>query len=271
MRQRAENPIGIFDSGIGGLTNARAIIDRLPGEDVIYVGDTAHLPYGEKSPALIKYYAIKITEFLIARKCKLIVIACNTASSVAFDELVEIFGDRVTFINVVDPIVSRIAADEEAHKVGIIGTKGTIQSGIYASKLKAARPQLETVSMATPLLAPMIEAGFFDNNISRSVIESYLEDPQFKGIDGLILACTHYPLIRKEIEAYYQDAVRVVDSTAFVAEDVEAALAKENLLNTQTEGERHFFATDITESFSKTTRIFFGEKVKLEFCGSFEA
>lgn len=271
MRQRADNPIGIFDSGIGGLTNARAIIDRLPGEDVIYVGDTAHLPYGEKSPALIKYYAIKITEFLIAKKCKLIVIACNTASSVAFDELVEIFGDRVRFINVVDPIVNRIAADEQSQKVGIIGTKGTIQSGIYARKLKETRPTLEAVSMATPLLAPMIEAGFFDNNISKTVIESYLEDPMFTGIDSLILACTHYPLIRKEIEAYYQERVRVVDSTAFVAEEVEETLLKDGLLNDKEEGERQFFATDITESFSKTTRIFFGEKVKLEFCGSFEA
>ena len=271
MQQRPDHPIGIFDSGIGGLTNARAIIDRLPGEDVIYVGDTAHLPYGEKSPALIKYYAIKITEFLMARKCKLIVIACNTASSVAFDELVEIFSDRVTFINVVDPIVNRIAADEQARKVGIIGTKGTIKSDIYNRKLHEARPELQTVSMATPLLAPMIEAGFYDNTISRSIIDNYLAEESFIGIDALILACTHYPLIRKEIEAYYEGQVRVLDSTTFVAEDVAETLAATQLLNEKPEGERQFFATDITESFTKTTRIFFGEKVRLEFCGSFEA
>lgn len=266
MKTGAQSPIGIFDSGIGGLTIARAIIDALPDEDVIYVGDTAHLPYGDKSAALIKYYSIKITEFLMAKGCKLIVIACNTASSVAYEELVEIFSKRVSFINVVDPTVEALAADKSLHSVGIIGTKGTIASDIYARKLKALRPDLKTKSLATPLLAPMIEAGFFDNTISKSIIESYLTEKNLGKMDALILACTHYPLIRKDIEALYNGQIRVEDSTLHVAAKVKETLAADAMLNTQEQGSGRFYATDITESFTKTTRTFFGEQVQLEFC-----
>lgn len=266
MKATARSPIGVFDSGIGGLTIARAIIEALPVEDIIYVGDTAHLPYGDKSAALIKYYSIKITEFLISKGCKLIVIACNTASSVAYEELVEIFGDRVTFVNVVDPTVKALAADDSLKHVGIIGTKGTIASGIYEHKLKALKPKLKARSLATPLLAPMIEAGFFHNNISRSIIESYLTEENLGKIDALILACTHYPLIRKDIEAHYLGKVRVEDSTLHVANEVKKILEQRLMLNNQPNGSSHFYATDITESFSKTTQVFFGEQVQLEFC-----
>ena len=271
MSISAKSPIGIFDSGIGGLTIARAIINELPGEDVIYVGDTAHLPYGDKSAALVKYYAIKITEFLIARGCKIIVIACHTASSVAYDELVEIFGDKVTFVNVVDPVVAYLAEDRTLNKIGIIGTKGTIASGVYARKMHEAMPDNEAVSLATPLLASMIEEGFYNNNISHSIIEAYLSEPILDNIDALVLACTHYPLIANEIDAYYQGKVKVLDSTGPVAHQVRALLQENDLLNDQAEGSGKFFATDITGSFLKTTKVFFGEKVSLESCPIWES
>jgi glutamate racemase len=151
--------------------------------------------------------------------------------------------------------------------VGIIGTSGTIRSGIYARKLAALRPDMEVRSLETPLLAPMIEAGFFNDGISQAVIERYLNDPILQGIDTLILACTHYPLIKKDIEHFYQgQGVEVFDSTDFMAAEVRKTLDSQLLLNDRKRTENHFFASDLTESFEKTTKIFFKEKLHMEFC-----
>ena len=195
-------PIGIFDSGIGGLTVAGAIHRLLPDEQLIYFGDTAHLPYGDKSPEAIKSYSLNIGRFLLSQKCKMIVIACNTASSHAYQALVDDIGNYVRVVNVIDPVIEILVKENRHHNVGVIGTKATIQSGIYASKLAAIDPSMKVFSMATPLLAPMIEEGYFDNNISHTVIHEYLSSPKLKDIDSLVLACTHYPLIKKEIDDY---------------------------------------------------------------------
>ena len=167
-------PIGIFDSGIGGLTVANAIRKILPNEQLIYFGDTAHMPYGDKSPEAVKFYSLKIAKFLLDKKCKMIVIACNTASAHAFHELVHFLGERIPIINVIDPVVDLMVQKGNAQKIGVIGTKSTIRSDIYAKKFKAANPDIQVSSLATPLLAPMIEEGFFNNNISKTVINSYL-------------------------------------------------------------------------------------------------
>jgi glutamate racemase len=262
----AHSPIGIFDSGIGGLTIASEVIRKLPNEEVIYFGDTAHMPYGDKSPALVRYYGTKIVEFLIGKGCKIIVIACNTISSVIYDDVVEIFGNRVQFVNVVDPLVHGLARLEQLNKVGIIGTKGTIKTGIYERKLKELRPDMDVHSLATPLLAPMIEAGFFNNQISKAVIETYLKEECFNDIEAMVLACTHYPLIKKDIEEFYQGKVAVYDSTDFVSEVVRDALNVKGLLSTKRiGGPNKFFASDITESFDKTAKNFFGDDVHLEY------
>lgn len=261
-----DKPIGIFDSGIGGLTIAHAIIEALPNERVIYFGDTAHLPYGDKSAELIQQFSTGISEFLLEKQSKLVIIACNTASSVAYESLVEQFGAKAHFVNVVDPIVRGIEKRPELKRVGIIGTLGTINSGVYTQKLKAVRPDLEVVSLATPLLAPMIEHGFFNNQISQAIISSYLEEDCFRDIDAMILACTHYPLIKKDIERFYGGKVAVIDSTEYIATEVEQILQDEGWLSEQRGAERdHFYVSDITESFAKTTEIFFQEKVELEF------
>jgi glutamate racemase len=262
------SPVGIFDSGIGGLTVANAIQKVLPHETLIYFGDTAHLPYGDKSPDSIKYYAIRITQFLLEQKCKMIVIACNTASSLAYETVKDFVGGRVPVINVIDPVVEYVNARKKIHRVGVIGTKGTIKSDIYARKLKAKNKKSEVFSLATPLLAPMIEEGFFDNRISRSIIGSYLSSRKLAKIDALILACTHYPLIRHEVEEYYKGKVDIVDTAGVVAAHVKTILAKEQLLNKKkTKPHHHFYVSDFTKSFEDSTRYFFRNKIHLEQVG----
>lgn len=260
-------PIGIFDSGIGGLTVANAIRKILPNEQLIYFGDTAHMPYGDKSPEAIKFYSLKIAKFLLDKKCKMIVIACNTASSHAFHELIHFLGDKVPIVNVIDPVVNLMAKNGGHQRIGVIGTKSTIRSDIYARKFKEADPGIQVTSLATPLLAPMIEEGFFDNNISKTVINSYLSSSKLKKIDSLILACTHYPLIKSEISSFYKGKVDIINTAEIVAQHVKDRLSELNLLNDERAKRHHFYVSDYTPSFEKSTRLFFGEKINLTLKG----
>jgi glutamate racemase len=263
---RDDRPIGIFDSGIGGLTVANAILQRLPKERIVYFGDTAHLPYGDKSAKAIRHYAEGITNFLLAQSCKAIVIACNSATSAAYAQLLRRYGDQVPIINVIDPIIEEVAARPDLHTIGVIGTKATIRAGMFPRKFRLARPDLVVRSQATPLLAPMIEEGFFNNKISRAVLDSYLSKPLFKGIQGLIMACTHYPLIRPDIEALYAGKnVELFDTPGVVARAVAGRLEQHGLLRPRRSPLPHaFYVSDYTDSFERTTRIFWGEKVHLE-------
>ncbi len=257
-------PIGIFDSGIGGLTVARAIARRLPHEQLIYFGDTAHLPYGDKSADAIRYYALKIVKYLLEQQCKMIVIACNSASTAAYGVLLEFFKEEALFVNVVDPLVEAAAA-EPFGKLGLIATKATVNSGVYEQQLYRLRPDLPLHTLATPLLAPMIEEGFVEGKISTAILENYLNDPRLQGIDGLLLACTHYPLIRPQIEAFYQGRVKVLDSTDVVARVVEKQLVQHNLLAAQPSAPHRFYVSDYTPSFEAATRLFYGESVQLDY------
>jgi len=261
----SRKPIGIFDSGIGGLTVAERIIRDFPAENIIYFGDTAHLPYGDKSEELIIQYSRRISEFLIERQCKLIVIACNTASSAAHEELEAAYGNLSRFINVVDPAVSGISALNHLGEIGIIGTHRTISSKVYPNRLNAVRPKLKVHSLETPLLAPMIEAGFFNNKISEAVIETYLNDASLKSIQALLLACTHYPLIKKQILEFYKGQVQVFDSTDFISKEVGTVLEKYNLHSSGKIMKDHFYVSDLTESFEKTTHLFFKNEIVLEY------
>ena len=259
-----ENPIGIFDSGIGGLTVAKAISEALPHENFIYFGDTAHLPYGDKSKESIRLYSKRISDFLVGKNCKAIVIACNTASAHAYDILKKRH-PQIPLINVIDPTVEYCSKKYMNQSVGVIATKGTIQSRIYPRKIKKANNTLSITQTATPLLAPMIEEGYFNNNISQTIINSYLSAKQLKSISALILACTHYPLIKPEVENFFKKKVEVIDSASVVAEYTKTLLTKKKLLNNnKTEGHKSFFISDYTKSFEATSRLFFGEKIKLE-------
>ncbi len=260
----AQKPIGIFDSGIGGLSIAKAVTDLLPNEQIIYFGDTAHLPYGDKSPELIKSFADQITTHLLRKEdCKTIVVACNTASATSYEYLRDRYKGSVPIINVIDPIIEAIVIDDEIKKVGLIATKTTVDSGVYQEKLSRRKPEIEYEVLATPLLAPMIEEGFSNDEISQAVISNYLK--HFTNIDALILGCTHYGLIKDEINHFFDYKIKLFDSGKILAEKLKNILKNENLLATQRNGENHFYVSDFTESFEQSTRLFYSEQLNLEY------
>lgn len=263
-RKRSSNPIGIFDSGIGGLTVAHAIKARLPEEEILYFGDTAHLPYGDKSPAAILQFADHISNYLIDQECKMIIVACNTASAIAFEQLQKKWGKDVLMLNVIDPVVEGIAGNKAIKKIGVIGTKATIRSNAYEQRLLQLRTDLNVSSLATPLLVSMIEEGFFDNKLSHTIIEAYLNYPDFKDIDAMILGCTHFPLIRKEIDDFFDGKVDIYDSTDMVADATLDLLTRHHLLNKERRNPDRFLVSDYTHSFEQTSRLFFGAEIRLE-------
>lgn len=262
--KRTSDPIGIFDSGIGGLTVANAINKALPNEKLIYFGDTAHLPYGDKSSESIKHYSERITEFLLDKNCKIIVIACNTASSVAYKNVLDIVNNRAAVLNVIEPIVSYVAKHFTGTKVGVIGTKGTINSRVYARQIKKANPKIKVTSLATPLLAPMVEEGYYNNYISQTIIDSYLSTKSLNNIEALILACTHYPLIKNEVQNFYNQEVKVLDSSEIVASSVKRLLGKYLNPGKSKRPKHEFYVSDFTESFEKSTKIFFKNEIHLD-------
>lgn len=261
---KAEQPIGIFDSGVGGLTVAHAIKSVLPGEKIVYFGDTLHLPYGDKSVDSIKYYSIRISDFLLEKQCKTILIACNTASAGAYDEVVSHVGESALVVNVVDPVVRAVADNPAPGRVGVIGTKGTIKSGTYEKKIKELAPSIEVKSLATPLLVPMIEEGFIYDDISNAIIRTYLSDASLNDIQTLILGCTHYPIIKKQIEKFYNFNVEVMDSAQAVAGSVRDLLEVERLLNPGNTDMHEFYVSDYTTWFDKMSKMFFEKKIRLE-------
>jgi glutamate racemase len=257
-------PIGIFDSGIGGLTVAQAINAILPEEQLIYFGDTAHLPYGDKSTAAIQAYAVKICDLLVKQQCKVILIACNSASAAAYDLVKEYVGSKARALNVIDPVVSYIGENYPGQTIGLIGTKQTVHSNVYRKKIDGLNCQITLNSVATPLLAAMIEEGFFNNNISESIIRTYLSDPALADIGALILGCTHYPLIKSQIADFYDHQVDIVDASQIVAQHVKDFLEKENLRAPALMKDHKFYVSDFTRSFEASTRIFFNREVHLE-------
>lgn len=259
----SEKSIGIFDSGIGGLTVANAVLRGLPNENLIYFGDTAHLPYGDKSPETIQFLSKSIGEFLLFKDCKIIIIACNTASSVAYELLCEMAENKAIVIDVINPVVN-YTIEKGFKKVGIIGTQGTINSGIYHKKIKEKNPNIQVASLATPLLVPMIENGFAKGQISKLVIEEYLSNPILDGIDALVLGCTHYPLIKNEVEAFYKGKnVEVMATNEIVGQFVKKIIHEKNLEKINKGGKHKFYVSDYTENFAQTTALFYGETVEL--------
>jgi glutamate racemase len=258
-----EQPIGIFDSGVGGLTVAHAIKQMLPNESLIYFGDTAHLPYGDKSAESIKTYSRRITEFLLEHKAKVVLVACNSASASAFDTLKNEFGEQTILIDVIDPVVEYLGT-RNFNKVGVIGTKRTISSGTYATKLKEKSPGTTVVSMATPLLVPMIEEGFIFDDISNAIIRAYLSDQSLTGIQALILGCTHYPIIKNQISKIFNFNIEVVDSARMVSVILRDTLEKNNLLNEKGKVKDQFFISDYTPYFEKIARMFFEGEINLK-------
>jgi glutamate racemase len=257
-----EKPIGIFDSGVGGLTVAHAIKQILPGESLIYFGDTAHLPYGDKSEEAIRYYSEKITDFLLDHDAKAILIACNSASASAYEYLKEKYRGRTILLDVIDPVVSYIGT-RKFSKIGVIGTKRTISSGTYEQKIGKSA-ETTVVSLATPLLVPMIEEGFIFDDISNAIIRTYLSNDSLAGIEALILGCTHYPIIRNQISKFFNFDVEVVDSARIVSATLRDTLDKNGLLNDSNSVTDKFFVSDYTGYFEKIARMFFEQNINLQ-------
>lgn len=258
------NPIGIFDSGIGGLTVADAIVKQLPNENIIYFGDTAHLPYGDKSTSAIQAYSVKIAEMLLQQNCKLILIACNSASAAAYDLVKEYIGSQAIVMNVIDPIIQLLHA-EYAHKnIGLIGTRQTVNSNVFKQKLDKLNRNIQLTSRATNLLASAIEE-FGNSRAIDSLLEEYLSHPTLKKLDALILACTHYPIVKHKIAKYFNDSIEIIDPSDTVASAVKKQLHQANLLNEHDSlGIKRFYVSDYTESFAAGTKIFFDESITLE-------
>lgn len=256
-------PIGIFDSGVGGLTVASAIRQLMPDESFIYYGDTAHNPYGEKSVSAIREYSFRITEFLLSKGAKAILVACNTVSSSAFESLKEEFGGKVLIMDVIDPVVNYVALTKYS-KIGVIGTKRTIGSGTYEQKIKSLAPEKQVVSLATPLLAPMIEEGYVFDDISNAILRSYLSNDMLKGIDALILGCTHYPIIKNQIRKIFDFDIDIIDSSGIVSSYLKTQLEKHNLRNGSGDVEYHFYVSDFTPYFEKIARMFFEGDINLQ-------
>lgn len=253
-------PIGVFDSGIGGLTVARAVANRMAGSPLLYFGDTAHLPYGEKSPLLIRHYASRISHHLRDQGCRAIVVACNSASSNALDAVKDAVGPDIPVVDVVQPVVSHLADRWPGGRVGVIGTRATIDSGLYQRLLASAG--LQVSARATPLLASAIEEGFHQGAVSEALLAAYLGDGAFDEVDALVLGCTHYPLIAGQITNHLPPRVEVVNSPELVADAV-AALFPEEATGSGS-AEHRFLVSDLTESFAHGARLFFGESIRLE-------
>uniref|UniRef100_UPI0039A5B9B3 glutamate racemase n=1 Tax=Ornithobacterium rhinotracheale TaxID=28251 RepID=UPI0039A5B9B3 len=258
-------PIGIFDSGVGGLTTAREIKNLFPNESIIYFGDSKHLPYGNKSKEVIIQYSKDITQFLIDQNCKVIIVACNTASSNALKEIQEVASqNNVPVLDVITPVAEK-AAYGFYQKMGVIATKATVNSGVYKKRIRKFNKHIQVQELATPLLVPVIEEDVMRSDISKAVLAHYLSNKKLKDIDSIILGCTHYPLIEREIENYFQGTVKVIDSPLIVAHTLKEILTKkgiENEINAQ--GEYRFYVSDITKNFQKLAKKFFGNKISLE-------
>lgn len=243
---------------------ARAIVRSLPNEHLVYFGDTAHLPYGDKSPQAIRHYAEGITHFLLERKCKAIVIACNTASAHAFQTVKKMVNPNIPVLNVIDPVINHTAREFPGKKIGIIATKGTVSSGVYQKRLENKDKQIHAYTLATPLLVPVIEEDFMPREVRLAILQAYLKQPGLQNLDALILGCTHYPLMLKEIKETLPGNTVVIDSATVTAKALEKLLVSKELLRTAArKPRRDFFISDYTPAFEKIARKFFGDEIHL--------
>lgn len=261
-------PIGIFDSGLGGLTIVQQVMRQLPHERILYFGDTAHLPYGDKSPAQLRQYARDITRFLIDQGVKAIAVACNTATAVALDVVKETAGTLPVY-EVIGPAVRQALAHSPHKIIGVIGTRTTVGSGAYTRSIQALDANAQVISLATPLLVPLIEEGWKDTPVMQMVLATYLTPKHFSAVDSLVLGCTHYPLVEHLIQAHldatFPQPVQVINSASAVAAEMKADLELRGLLNPDIQPPAHtFFVSDLTPGFQAHASLFLQQDVRLQ-------
>jgi glutamate racemase len=254
----ANKPIGVFDSGIGGLTVVRALAKRLPRERIIYFGDTARVPYGPKSTEVVKQYAIQDAAFLMTKDVKMIVVACNTVSAVALDEVKRRF--TLPVLGVIQPGARAAVASTKSKKVGVIGTVGTIASCAYTDAIRNLASSIEVTAQACPLFVPLAEEGLADHPAAELLARDYLRPLISQHIDTLVLGCTHYPLLKHTIEKVVGVGITLIDSAEAAAVDVQRLLTQKGLLSPDSQSPRHeFYVSDLPHRFRELGERFFGE------------
>jgi glutamate racemase len=255
-----EKPIGVFDSGIGGLTVVKKIISALPNEDIIYFGDTARVPYGSKSNSTVIEYSNQDAKFLINKNVKAIVVACNTSSSVAIKELKKNF--NVPVIGMIEPGARYALSETKTGKIGVIGTRSTINNKAYSKEIKKLNPQVEVIEKACPLFVPLAEEGWINHKATYDIAEEYLKDLRKLGIDTLVLGCTHYPILTKVIQDVIGESVKLIDSGTASTIDVKRELDRLDLnTNKYSPGNQEFYVSDIPVKFKEVAELFLGKRI----------
>lgn len=253
-------PIGIFDSGVGGLTVLTELRKKLPNENYIYIGDTKRFPYGSKSKETIIQISKRIVDTLISKKVKLIVIACGTATSQALEELKQIY--NIPIIGIIEPTVEN-QMNETVKRVGVIATRGTIRSKVWETTICKKNPSIAILSKETPLLAPMAEEGWIDNEVARSAIKEYMKDWKEENLDALILGCTHYPLFEKLLRKELGDTIKIINTGKEIAKSLEQYL-KENDLKNEGIGTEEIYLTDTESNFLNVAKQLFHKEIKIQ-------
>ena len=257
----SERAIGVFDSGVGGLTVLRELRSQVPDESLVYLGDTARVPYGTKSPPTVLRYAHEAASFLLNQQVKLLVVACNTASAVALGDLAK--RNQVPVVGVIEPGARRALEVTRNGRIGVVGTEGTIRSGAYERALLAKRPDVMVHAAACPLFVPLAEEGWAGHKVARLVAREYLAPLLEKGIDTLVLGCTHYPLLKQMLQEVVGPDVQLVDSAHETAKAVAAQLKGHQLLQQITAAQPpRYFVTDIPDRFERVGGAFLGEKLQ---------
>ena len=260
MKDKSLSPIGVFDSGLGGLTVLTELLKAIPNEHIIYLGDTARVPYGNKSPQTVTRYSFENTRFLLKKAIKLLIVACNTASAYSIDTIKSEFS--VPCLGVIQPGARAAIQKTRFPGVAVIGTSGTIQSRAYPEAIHKLKPDIMVYEKACPLFVPLVENEFINDPVTYEVAKKYLKDLKKKKIDTLILGCTHYPVLKTVIAKVMKD-VKLVDSSLAVAKEVEKVLIEKDLcaLRNPAKGKLKCFITDDVEGFNKVAKVFFKETI----------
>ena len=257
-----ERPIGVFDSGMGGLTVLRELVNQLPNESYVYLGDTARLPYGTKSPKTILRYAIQMTSLLVTQHIKLLVIACNTVSTAVLPYLQKQF-PRIPIVGMVEPGARAAVSATQNNKVALLATEMTIQSGTYQNTLRRLRPKIEIVTQTCGLFVALAEEGYTNNEITLLVGRKYLEpmihDPN--PCDSVILGCTHFPVLIQPLAAILGKKINIINSAKATASEVQSIIKKSDLATNQACSILSFLVTDSPERFTRIGEIFFGREI----------
>lgn len=262
MRALANQPIGVFDSGVGGLTVVRALMERLPLEDIVYFGDTARVPYGVKSESTIERFTEQIVEFLLSHEVKALVIACNTIAAVAADRVRQLAGN-LPVLDVIDAGARAAVRCTRSGAVGVIATSTTVNSNAYARAIHLLRPDTRVYSQACPLFVPLVEEGWLDHQVTRLTAQEYLKSVEVEEVDTLVLGCTHYPLLKPLLTEVTEGRMQLVDSALTTAEATAQALTQAGLLSdATTRPAYHFYVSDIPLRFQTIGERFLGRSMR---------